>query len=103
MKRKKKMADIETTISSDAPATTAPATKSPKIKKVKAAAGSGGAKKPKSKPNHPPTSEMVQNAIKVLKERGGSSLQAIKKFISATHPNIGFKKFYVFKKYNSRK
>ncbi|CAH1383898.1 unnamed protein product, partial [Tenebrio molitor] len=36
------------------------------------------AKNPRAKPSHPPTSEMVNNAIKGLKERGGSSLQAIK-------------------------
>lgn len=41
--------------------------------------------KPKAKPSHPPTSEMVNNAVKTLKERGGSSLQAIKKFIAANY------------------
>jgi hypothetical protein len=34
--------------------------------------------KPRVKPVHPRTSEMVANAISILKERGGSSLQAIK-------------------------
>lgn len=43
------------------------------------------AKKPKSKPTHPPTSEMVDAAIGVLKERGGSSLLAIKKYVAATY------------------
>ncbi|XP_045478024.1 histone H1B-like [Harmonia axyridis] len=38
-----------------------------------------------AKPNHPPTSEMVNNAIKDLKERSGSSLQAIKKFIASNY------------------
>ena len=42
-------------------------------------------KKPKAKPSHPPTSEMVNTAIKTLKERGGSSLQAIKKYIAANY------------------
>lgn len=42
-------------------------------------------KKPKAKPSHPPTSEMVTTAIKTLKERGGSSLQAIKKYIAANY------------------
>lgn len=42
-------------------------------------------KNPRSKPSHPPTSEMVNNAIKNLKERGGSSLQAIKKYVSANY------------------
>jgi hypothetical protein len=43
------------------------------------------AKKPRGKPVHPPTSEMVGNAIRSLKERGGSSLQAIKKYIAANY------------------
>ena len=42
-------------------------------------------KKPKAKPSHPPTAQMVQAAIKSLKERGGSSLQAIKKYIAANY------------------
>lgn len=41
--------------------------------------------KPKAKPSHPPTADMVNNAVKTLKERGGSSLQAIKKFIAANY------------------
>merc|ERR1739848_692667 len=41
------------------------------------------ATKPKAKPTHPPTSAMVVAAIKALKERGGSSLPAIKKYIAA--------------------
>ncbi|PNF44053.1 hypothetical protein B7P43_G16220 [Cryptotermes secundus] len=49
-------------------------------KKAKASA-----KKPRTKPVHPPTSEMVGNAIRSLKERSGSSLQAIKKYITATY------------------
>lgn len=46
------------------------------------------ASKPKvarAKPAHPPTVEMVQGAIKGLKERGGSSLIAIKKYIAANY------------------
>lgn len=50
-------------------------------KKVKAAAS----KKPRVKPAHPPTADMVNSAIKSLKERGGSSLQAIKKYIAANY------------------
>jgi len=42
-------------------------------------------KKPRVKPVHPRTSEMVANAISSLKERGGSSLQAIKKYIAANY------------------
>ncbi len=39
----------------------------------------------KTAASHPPTSTMVNNALKNLKERGGSSLQAIKKYISSTY------------------
>ena len=42
-------------------------------------------KKLRVKPVHPRTSEMVANAISSLKERGGSSLQAIKKYIAANY------------------
>lgn len=42
-------------------------------------------KKAWSKPSHPRTSEMVNAAIKSLKERSGSSLQAIKKYVSSTY------------------
>lgn len=56
------------------------AVESPKAKKVKAA--SSAIKKQRVKPTHPPTSEMVNNAVKSLKERGGSSLQAIKKYLA---------------------
>jgi len=42
-------------------------------------------KSARPKASHPPTAVMVTNAIKNLKERGGSSLQAIKKYISSTY------------------
>ncbi|XP_058808690.1 uncharacterized protein LOC131674193 [Phymastichus coffea] len=51
-------------------------------KKTKALKKTAGAKKPTTKPNHPPTGEMVNAAIIALKEKKGSSLQAIKKFTS---------------------
>lgn len=55
-------------------------------KKVsKKGASASGAKKPKAKPTHPPTSQMVDAAIKTLKERGGSSLLAIKKYLAANY------------------
>ncbi|KAA5587853.1 histone H1/H5 family protein, partial [Pseudomonas aeruginosa] len=38
-----------------------------------------------AKPSHPKTSEMVNSAIAELKERSGSSLQAIKKYIAAQY------------------
>lgn len=42
-------------------------------------------KKPKAKPSHPPTAQVVVAAIKNLKERNGSSLQAIKKYITSAY------------------
>lgn len=56
------------------------AIESPKAKKIKTV--SNAVKKQRVKPTHPPTSEMVNNAVKSLKERGGSSLQAIKKYLA---------------------
>jgi hypothetical protein len=41
--------------------------------------------KAKAKPTHPPTSTMVLAAVKALKERNGSSLPAIKKYIAANY------------------
>jgi len=46
---------------------------------------SGGKKKPRINPVKQRTSEMVANAIKNLNEGGGSSLQAIKKYIAANY------------------
>lgn len=46
---------------------------------------SAAIKKQSTKAHHPATSEMVVNAITSLKERNGSSLQAIKKFIAFTY------------------
>ena len=56
---------------------------SPAGKKAKSA--SAASKKPRVKANHPPTAEMVNAAIKSLKERGGSSLQAIKKYLTSNY------------------
>lgn len=58
----------------------APAEAKKSTKKV-----ASGVKKPKAKPTHPPTSQMVDAAIKTLKERGGSSLLAIKKYLAANY------------------
>ncbi|KAJ0169125.1 hypothetical protein K1T71_015131 [Dendrolimus kikuchii] len=69
----------DTAVAAETPAPATPA------KKPKASAAAAGAKKPKAKPTHPKTSEMVTNAITELKERSGSSLQAIKKYITATY------------------
>ena len=38
-----------------------------------------------AKPSHPPVAEMVNEALATLKDRKGSSLHAIKKYISATY------------------
>ena len=43
------------------------------------------ASKPKAPAAHPPTAAMVKAAIKALKERNGSSLPAIKKYIAANY------------------
>lgn len=69
----------DTAVATEAPAPATPATKK------QARQSSGGAKKPKARPTHPKTSEMVNNAIKEMKERSGSSLQAIKKYIAAQY------------------
>lgn len=61
-----------------APAT--PATTTPKKK-----AKSGATKSKPNPPTHPKVSEMVVKSITTLKERGGSSLQAIKKYISSQY------------------
>lgn len=67
----------------------------PKRKPRKSA--KGWSQRPKS--NHPPTSEMVTAAIKELKDRKGSSLQAIKKYISNTYTVDGEKLAPFIKKY----
>lgn len=77
-----------------APTPATPAVATPKKKGAKA-----GAKKPKAAPSHPKVSEMVNSAITSLKERGGSSLQAIKKHIGA-HYKVDVDKLSPFiKKY----
>merc|ERR1711884_307521 len=43
------------------------------------------AKKPAKKADHPPVATMVNAAIAALKDRKGSSLAAIKKYIQATY------------------
>ena len=78
----------ETAVVATSPVAAAPvaAEKKGAAKKAKGAAGVGTkAKKTTSASTHPPTQQMVDAAIKNLKERGGSSLLAIKKYISATY------------------
>nr|XP_033328622.1 histone H1-like isoform X2 [Megalopta genalis] len=57
------------------------------------------AKSQRSKSSHLPTSEMVNAAIKELKDRKGSSLQAIKKYISTTYKIDGDKLAPFIKRY----
>ncbi|XP_044761552.1 histone H1B-like [Coccinella septempunctata] len=54
-------------------------------KTLKKAEKKNSAKSKHVKPSHPPTSDMVNSAIKGLKERSGSSLQAIKKYIGSNY------------------
>ncbi|XP_076177749.1 uncharacterized protein LOC143152010 [Ptiloglossa arizonensis] len=51
------------------------------------------------KSSHPPTSEMVNSAIRELKDRKGSSLQAIKKYMSTTYQVDGEKFAPFIKRY----
>ncbi|XP_030386812.1 histone H1-like [Scaptodrosophila lebanonensis] len=67
--------------SAASPIAIAQAEKKVTVKKATAAKS----KKATAPPSHPPTQQMVDASIKNLKERGGSSLLAIKKYISATY------------------
>ena len=78
---------------SDSPATTNPAAGGTPVKKA------AKTKKPRPKPTHPRTSDMVNAAIKHLKERGGSSLQAIKKHIASSYKVDADKQASFIKKY----
>lgn len=49
--------------------------------------------------NHPPVSKMVDAAIETLNERNGSSLHAIKKFITANYAFDADKMSFLIKKY----
>lgn len=66
----------------DTEVATAPAPSAAETKKGKKASAP---KKPKVAPTHPPTAQMVDAAIKSLKERTGSSLLAIKKYLGANY------------------
>ena len=64
----------------------APAAVSSSSKKATTAKKTVGDKKaPAAKPSHPPVAQMVNEALATLKDRKGSSLQAIKKYIAATY------------------
>lgn len=76
----------------DAAPATAPAQASPaKAKKPR----SSGPKKPKAPAAHPPIADMVKAAIKELKERNGSSSQAIRKYI-ASHYKVDVERLQPF-------
>ncbi|XP_070553141.1 histone H1-like [Ptychodera flava] len=64
-------------MSDDAPAVDPPAAPAPKSPKK--------AKKPRAPAGHPKTMEMIVAAIGNLKERNGSSLQAIKKYVAGNY------------------
>ncbi|XP_057330128.1 histone H1-like [Microplitis mediator] len=79
-----KMTDTDVTM---AAAESRPTKKPTKVKKIR------------SKPTHPRTADMVNAAIKSLKERSGSSLQAIKKYVTATYKIDAEKQAPFIKKY----
>merc|ERR1712156_133925 len=56
-----------------------------------AAAKPAKAKKPAKKAEHPPSAVMVLAAVKALKDKKGSSLPAIKKYIAANYKGDGAK------------
>lgn len=76
-------------------------TKTPKSVKtaVVKSKANGSMEKTKAKPIHPKTSEMVTDAIRSLKEKNGSSLQAIKKYIAANYKADPEKLAPLIKKY----
>ncbi|XP_012284049.1 histone H1-like [Orussus abietinus] len=70
---------------SASPAVMSAGTNSPAVQATPKKAAVPRSKKPRTTPSHPPTSEMVNAAITNLQERGGSSFQAIKKYIATTY------------------
>eukprot|EP00095_Tigriopus_kingsejongensis_P006512 maker-scaffold172_size289735-snap-gene-0.17 protein:Tk06512 transcript:maker-scaffold172_size289735-snap-gene-0.17-mRNA-1 annotation:"histone h1" len=76
--KKKTPAKKAATKKVEKPAVVAKKPKTPKKKPAKVA-------KPKAAATHPPTSVMVMAAVRALKERNGSSLPAIKKYIAANY------------------
>ncbi|KAL3198736.1 hypothetical protein MRX96_044301 [Rhipicephalus microplus] len=56
--------------------------------KAKGRKSAGGPKKAKKPANHPKYTEMVKKSVEALKERGGSSRQAIHKYIMS-HFDVG--------------
>lgn len=90
------MADkIASPVAAASPASASPAAQPSPSKKTAGAK----AKIPRAKPAHPRTSDMVTAAIQTLKERGGSSLQAIKKYIATTYKIDADKQASFIKKY----
>jgi len=75
----------ESAVAASASPVAAPPAAAEKKVATKKAAPASKAKKTTAPPTHPPTQQMVDASILNLKERGGSSLMAIKKYISATY------------------
>ncbi|OAD59066.1 Histone H1.1 [Eufriesea mexicana] len=73
--------------------------KSPAKSPAKKTSKPKSTKSQRPKSSHPPTSEMVNSAIKELKDRKGSSLQAIKKYIASTYKVDGEKLAPFIKRY----
>lgn len=72
------MEDIKLAVQDAAAASASP------MRAIKSAGGAP-ARKPRPEPTHPPVATMVVEAIKKLKNRRGSSLLAIKRYISASY------------------
>ena len=92
--------EISPATTSEAPTAAASAEEKMTSKKTPAAGKKANAKKPvRVRPNHPPAAEMVNAAIVALKDKHGSSLQAIKKYISATYSVDADKQATFIRKY----
>ncbi|KAF0992763.1 hypothetical protein HZS_3886 [Henneguya salminicola] len=58
-------------------------------KKLKSTVGKSKSQKPKVDVGHPTYTEMIIEALKTLKERGGSSRQKISKYVLVHYPKCG--------------
>ena len=77
-----------------------PVPKSAESKTTKKVLGANKDKpKPKPKPTHPKTSDMIIEAIKSLKNRKGSTLQAIKNYMASEYSVDPKKLAYLIRKY----
>ena len=104
------MADVASTPASAESSAPAAAPASGKTRTPKKAAAPKAPKAPKSPkaprtpkpkgerkgPTHPPTASLVTEAIGKLAEKGGSSLQAIKKSIAGSHVGVDVERLTTF-------